>query len=83
MTSALQLFRRAANVLARLEDAVVFNGQADAGQGPRAAARSPASRPSGRSSAGSRREACLAADADLGGPRADHHHGFGGWRNRW
>ena len=26
MTSSLNLFRRAANVLARLEDAVVFNG---------------------------------------------------------
>lgn len=35
LTSALQLFRRAANVLARLEDAIVFNGQAGARQGPR------------------------------------------------
>jgi uncharacterized linocin/CFP29 family protein len=34
MTSALQMFRRAANVLARLEDAVVFTGQAGPGQGP-------------------------------------------------
>jgi uncharacterized linocin/CFP29 family protein len=37
MTSALALLRRAANVLARLEDAVVFNGQAGPGQGPAAA----------------------------------------------
>ncbi len=36
MTSALQLFRRAANVLARLEDAVVFNGQRGPGEGPAA-----------------------------------------------
>ena len=28
LTSALQMFRRAANVLARLEDAIVFRGQA-------------------------------------------------------
>jgi uncharacterized linocin/CFP29 family protein len=34
MTSALALFRRAANVLARLEDAVVFNGQAGTNEGP-------------------------------------------------
>jgi uncharacterized linocin/CFP29 family protein len=34
MTSVLALFRRAANVLARLEDAVVFNGQPDPDQGP-------------------------------------------------
>lgn len=34
LTSALQMFRRAANVLARLEDAVVFQGQAKANQGP-------------------------------------------------
>jgi uncharacterized linocin/CFP29 family protein len=34
MTSAVALLRRAANVLARLEDAVVFNGQAGPGQGP-------------------------------------------------
>jgi uncharacterized linocin/CFP29 family protein len=37
MTSAVALFRRAANVLARLEDAVVFNGQAGPGQGPASA----------------------------------------------
>jgi uncharacterized linocin/CFP29 family protein len=34
LTSALQMFRRAANVLARLEDAVVFQGQADVDKGP-------------------------------------------------
>lgn len=34
MTSVLAMFRRAANVLARLEDAVVFNGQAKAFEGP-------------------------------------------------
>ncbi len=34
MTSALQMFRRAANVLARLEDAVVLLGQEGPGQGP-------------------------------------------------
>ncbi len=34
MTSALQLFRRAANVLARLEDAIVFNGQPEKNKGP-------------------------------------------------
>jgi len=36
MTSALAMFRRAANVLARLEDAVVFNGQPETSQGPKA-----------------------------------------------
>jgi uncharacterized linocin/CFP29 family protein len=34
LSSALQLFRRAANVLARLEDLVVFQGQAGINQGP-------------------------------------------------
>lgn len=34
MTSVLALFRRAANVLARLEDALVFNGQPAANEGP-------------------------------------------------
>jgi uncharacterized linocin/CFP29 family protein len=34
MTSVLALFRRAANVLARLEDAVIFNGQHAADRGP-------------------------------------------------
>ncbi len=34
MTSVLQLFRRAANVLARLEDALVFAGQPAASEGP-------------------------------------------------
>jgi uncharacterized linocin/CFP29 family protein len=34
MTSVLALFRRAANVLARLEDAVIFMGQPDANQLP-------------------------------------------------
>jgi uncharacterized linocin/CFP29 family protein len=34
MKSPLALFRRAANVLGRLEDAIVFNGQDGPGQGP-------------------------------------------------
>ena len=34
LTSALQLFRRAANVLARLEDALIFRGQPGPGDGP-------------------------------------------------
>lgn len=34
LTSVLALFRRAANVLARLEDALVFNGQPKANEGP-------------------------------------------------
>jgi uncharacterized linocin/CFP29 family protein len=34
LTSVLQLFRRAANVLARLEDAVIFRGQPGPGQQP-------------------------------------------------
>ena len=34
MTSVLAMFRRAANVLARLEDAIVFNGQTEAYKGP-------------------------------------------------
>jgi uncharacterized linocin/CFP29 family protein len=38
MRSALALFRRAANVLGRLEDAIVFNGQEGPGQGPRSGA---------------------------------------------
>ena len=38
LTSALQMFRRAANVLARLEDAIVFRGQQATDQGPPAGA---------------------------------------------
>lgn len=34
LASVLQLFRRAANVLARLEDAVIFRGQPGSNQGP-------------------------------------------------
>jgi uncharacterized linocin/CFP29 family protein len=34
LTSVLQLFRRAANVLARLEDAIVFGGQPEPYKGP-------------------------------------------------
>ena len=34
LSSALIAFRRAANVIAHLEDAIVFNGQAGASQGP-------------------------------------------------
>jgi len=34
LTSALQMFRRAANVLARLEDAIVFRGQVGRDKGP-------------------------------------------------
>jgi uncharacterized linocin/CFP29 family protein len=34
MMSVLALFRRAANVLGRLEDAIVFNGQMGRGEGP-------------------------------------------------
>ena len=34
LTSALEMFRRAANVLARLEDAIVFRGQLNTAQGP-------------------------------------------------
>jgi uncharacterized linocin/CFP29 family protein len=37
LTSALQLFRRASNVLARLEDAVVFGGQQAQNKGPQIA----------------------------------------------
>jgi uncharacterized linocin/CFP29 family protein len=38
LTSALQMFRRAGNVLARLEDAIVFRGQQATDQGPPASA---------------------------------------------
>jgi uncharacterized linocin/CFP29 family protein len=38
LTSALQAFRRAANALARLEDAIVFRGQKGADDGPDVAA---------------------------------------------
>jgi uncharacterized linocin/CFP29 family protein len=34
LTSALEMFRRASNVLARLEDAIVFRGQKDKNEGP-------------------------------------------------
>ena len=34
MTSALEMFRRGANVLARLEDAIIFRGQIGPNQGP-------------------------------------------------
>jgi uncharacterized linocin/CFP29 family protein len=36
MSSALQIFRRAANVIARLEDAIVFRGQSNRDAGPQA-----------------------------------------------
>lgn len=35
LSSGLQMFRRAANVLARLEDSIVFNGQKKQSEGPR------------------------------------------------
>jgi uncharacterized linocin/CFP29 family protein len=35
LTSALAMFRRAANVIARLEDAMVFNGQEGVNKGPK------------------------------------------------
>lgn len=43
LTSALTAFRRAANVVARLEDDIIFNGQEDADKGPNQASqpRSP------------------------------------------
>jgi hypothetical protein len=34
LNAALGMFRRAANVIARVEDALVFHGQADRGQPP-------------------------------------------------
>lgn len=34
LTSALIMFRRAAAIMARVEDAIIFNGQAGVGQGP-------------------------------------------------
>jgi uncharacterized linocin/CFP29 family protein len=34
LTSALEMFRRASNVIARLEDAIVFRGQEDKDKGP-------------------------------------------------
>ena len=34
LTSAIIMFRRAAAVMARVEDAIIFNGQAGVGQGP-------------------------------------------------
>lgn len=34
LTSALEMFRRASNVIARLEDAIVFRGQKEKDQGP-------------------------------------------------
>lgn len=37
LTSALSAFRRAANVLARLEDDIIFNGQEGEGKGPKQA----------------------------------------------
>jgi len=40
LTSALIAFRRAANVLARLEDDIIFNGQKGANQGPDSAGQS-------------------------------------------
>lgn len=35
LTSALIMFRRAADIVARVEDAVIFTGQEDAGKGPK------------------------------------------------
>ncbi|NRB18579.1 MAG: encapsulin [Rhodobacteraceae bacterium] len=35
LTSALIMFRRAANIIARVEDAIIFNGQEDTGRGPK------------------------------------------------
>jgi hypothetical protein len=73
MTSALQMFRRAANVLARLEDAVVFTGQAARARAADANSATAHLPPSGRSSAGS--------SPGLAGGRRHrtahrHHRGF-------
>lgn len=56
LTSALQLFRRAANVLARLEDLVVFRGQAGMSTGP---ADAPAGLPNIWQILGGRKEVTL------------------------
>ena len=65
LTSALALFQRAANLLARLEDALIFNGQPNESQPP---AGGPAKIWEVRG--GQRSRGLLAADADLGGPIA-------------
>lgn len=41
LASALILFRRAASIVARVEDAIVFNGQLGAGKGPKTPAGAP------------------------------------------
>jgi hypothetical protein len=45
LSSALMAFRRAANVLARLEDSIIFNGQAGTNRGPKPPAGEKAPRP--------------------------------------
>ena len=51
LTSALEMFRRASNVLARLEDAIVFRGQTGQGSGAGCMMRSKVFRRSGPSEA--------------------------------
>ena len=65
LTSALALFRRAANLLARLEDALIFNGQAYESQPP---AGGPPNIWEVRG--GQRSRGLLAANAGFGGPDA-------------
>jgi uncharacterized linocin/CFP29 family protein len=65
LTSVLAMFQRAANLLARLEDALIFNGQPNESQPP---AGGPPNIWEVRG--GQRSRGLLAADAVLGGPNA-------------
>src|ERR1700687_4066015 len=65
LTSVLAMFQRAANLLARLEDAMIFNGQPSESQPPAGGPRRIWEVRGGRKSRG-----LLAPDADLGGANA-------------
>lgn len=65
LTSVLAMFQRAANLLARLEDALIFNGQPGESQPPAGGPRNIWEVRGGKKSRG-----LLAADADLGGADA-------------
>ena len=75
LTSVLAMFQRAANLLARLEDALIFNGQPGESQPPAGGPRNIWEVRGGKKSRG-----LLAADADLGGADAAEHPRPGGWR---
>ena len=67
LTSALMMFRRAAEIVARMEDAIVFNGQGGVGSGPKKGLGAESVPPVYQISGGGTYEGLMAAGAQ-GGP---------------